>query len=358
MKSANLPLFLTAATLLASAGARADDVSIRRDTVVPIVFNETIDAGKAKVGDIFSARVDGGRDLPRGAKLTGRIERVAKQNGNKVLTMRFDQVRLPDGNRYTIDALPVPLDANFLKKSPDGRITAKRDDRSRETKVLGGLVGGLAVGSIFGKAKEGALLGTLIGAGLAIGDKNAGKEIAVKKGTRYGAMFERDVSLNIEGRVDGGDPYDPIRNPGGDRDEDRRDDDGRWEDDQDRDAERRDRPRLYRDGREIVFNDLRPIQEDGTLWLPVRETAKLLNLTFTDESSERDGERRELYTLEGNDRLVEIDGERDRIRIDGRRQEELKILRRDGVIYVPLGTFSPLVQERLTSEESGDRDGA
>lgn len=339
--------------MLLATTAHADDVTIRRDTVVPVVFNETIDGGKARVGDGFTARVDGGRDLPQGAVLRGRIEKIGKQDGNKTFTMRFNEVRLPDGDRYAINALPVSLDADFLKRTPDGRITAKRNDRARETKVLGGLLGGLVVGSIFGKAKEGAILGTLIGVGVAVSDKDSGKELIVKKGQRYGAMFDREVTLNVAGRLQGQDPYDAIRDR---QNRDSRNDDPSNRDPQDRDS-RDTAPvdsrsaRLYRDGKEVDFRDLTPIEEDGTLWLPIREAARALDLTFTDETEkDANGDDHAVYSVEGNDRMLEIDDERDRIRLDGRRQDDLRILRRDGVLYVPLSAISPLVQERLTSE--------
>lgn len=345
MRRAIWPSLLTGALLLTTV-ARADDVTIRRDTVVPVVFNETIDGGKAKVGDGFTARVDGGRDLPPGAVLRGRIESIGKRDGNKTFAMRFNEVRLPDGGRYAIVAMPVALNSDLLKRAPDGRITAKRNDRKRETQVLGGLLGGLAVGSIFGKAKEGAILGTLIGAGVAIADKGSGQEVVVKKGQRYGAMFDQEVTLSLANRLEGQDPYDAIR----DRNSDPASPGPVGSGDGPMPVETAS-ARLYRDGKAVEFRDAAPIQEDGTLWLPIREAARALDLTFTDETEkDANGVSHPVYTVEGNDRMLEVDDERGRIRLDGRRQDDLKILRRDGVLYVPLAAFSPLVQERLTSE--------
>ena len=160
-------------------------------------------------------------------------------------------------------------------------------------------------------------------------------------------MFDREVTLNVADRLQGQDPYDSIRDPQNRKPRDR---DPQTNDEPTAPVENR-TARLYRDGKEVDFRDVTPIEEDGTLWLPIREAARALDLTFTDETEkDANGDAHEVYSVEGNDRMLEIDEERDRIRLDGRRQDDLKILRRDGVLYVPLSAISPLVQERLTSE--------
>ncbi len=372
MTRAILPILALSLAGALAGTARAETTTLRRDTVVPVLFESTIDLGIAREGDTFTARVDGGRDLPRGSRLRGRVERVRKASSGVPgsVVLRFDEVRLPDGERTAIDAVPVPLNADFLKRNPDGRIVARRNDRSRETKVLGGLLGGFAIGSIFHKQAEGAILGTVLGAAAAVADKDSGREIAVRAGARYGALFQRDVTLDVRrdglGRgddanprrpvgVSGGDPYDAIRRDG------RRDDPlpenragsraenrgaGRGE------LDARDPAlRVYRGERELVYRADRPFVEGDALWVPAEETARLLGLRVVDAG------QRPFY-IDSEAAMLKIDEARDRIVVDGRVQEGLRVRRRTvsgtgdarprEVVFVPVSAFSPLVQEKIT----------
>ena len=372
-----------------------DTVTIRRDAVVPVLFESTIDLGNARVGDTFTARVDGGPDLPRGAKLRGRVDALKKGKSGSAgsVTLSFDEVRMPDGTRTAIRAVPVALDSDFLKRTPDGRITAKRNDRSRETKVLGGLLGGFAIGSIFKKQAEGAILGTIIGAAAAVADTDSGKEIAVKAGQRYGALFQREVTLNVgrdgiaraddprtddprtdralpnvEGRTVGADPYDAIRNRDGanrDREGNRRDDprpdegrtgeartgedrrDDRTDGAPDRASAVRDQAvRVFRGDTEIVFTDAKPFREGDTLWVPAEATARLLGLRVVDPGA------RPFY-IDSDLAMLKVDENRDRVVVDGKIQDGLRVRRlpigeKREAVYIPLNAFSGLVQEKIT----------
>jgi hypothetical protein len=76
-------------------------------TVLPVMSNTTVDAGKSKPGDKVSARLmqdvllPSGARIRRGAKLEGRIVQASALPGGAIVTLRFDRL-ISDGKQFPL----------------------------------------------------------------------------------------------------------------------------------------------------------------------------------------------------------------------------------------------------------------
>jgi len=242
MRIRNLSLLTAVVATAIPVAAQADWISIRRNAVVPVRFEQDLRIRDARRGQTFNVRVEANRDLPPGTRLEGRIRDIRRENRDRrdYVDLEFTHVVLPRGERREIDAVPIPLDDRAVRRDRDGRWEARRPD-GNIAYVLGGALGGLVLGSTIDKRVEGTILGAL--AGIAIGESNRGQaDLVIRRGTRVGARFTRDFRFET-------DRYG--YNWGDDRWDDGRWDDDRWDDDRwdrDRDGWPRDRGNPDRPG--------------------------------------------------------------------------------------------------------------
>ncbi len=215
---------LTAAVSLPSL-ASASYVTLRRDTVLQIVIDDTLSIRSTHRGDRFGAHVEADRDLPRGTQLVGEVldVREARSGQPAMMDLRFREIVMPDGYRTEFDGVPISLSDKSLTRDQQGRIVAKVDYRKKENTVLGGAIGGFILGSVFHKQFEGIVLGTVAGIIIAESGNKNDQNTVLQRGQKMGALVRNEVSFdwtdqgyagNSRDGDDRGDATAPWRNAG------------------------------------------------------------------------------------------------------------------------------------------------
>lgn len=319
-------LLATAAAMgitLAPAVVQADTIQLRRDSVVPVVMEDTLSLKDARRGDKFFARVDDARELPAGTLLEGRVIGIRDKRGNEPASMdlEFQTIHLPDGKRASIRAVPIRLDNSAIRRGDDGRLVASRP-KDKGQLVLGGFLGGLILGNSVKKPFEGAVLGVL--AGIVMAESQGDGDVVARKGNKLGALFEKDVKLTYNGSWDGN-RY-PLDRRGDDRDM-RRDD--RY----DRDT----RVLLSYRGRDLGYgSNEQPYRIGNTVMVPMERTARYLGF-----DAGWAGTR--VLMVEDDDNLLRFETGSNDYRLNGRRMRlGQALVERGGVWYGPMDAFSEL----------------
>jgi hypothetical protein len=323
---------LAMASLLVSivSAQSYDRVTIRDNEVVSVKFDQSINAKSTRRGDRFSATVDGDRYLPEGTKLRGRVADIRRKDGDRkaFADLEFTEIELPNGRRVDIEAYPVPLSDKYVRKDKSGRMEAKKETR-RDHVVIGGTLGGLLIGSIFGKPMEGTIVGALAGILVAETDAmNTSGELIVEKGQKMGAAFDREVSIDSRDLDD--------------RDyRDNRDDRDR-RDDRDQRDERDDRSTLrieYGD-KSLRFQDA-PYREGSTTMVPLQEMAQQLGL-------EVDRTDKGVFFVEDEENTAKLEQNRSEMRLNGQRINLPRaVVEKDGVTFVPIEAFAAIKKDSL-----------
>lgn len=148
-------------------------------TPVEIQLETAISSADAQEGDHFaglvtrSVYVHGRRAIPHGSIIEGTVREVVDRRvatGASALLLHPDFLALPDGQRYRINAeITQALAATGVRVGSEGELTAPRGMQPGDVhraELAGG--GGLAAGALVAGA-QGALIGTGIGAGIAVG---------------------------------------------------------------------------------------------------------------------------------------------------------------------------------------------
>lgn len=311
------------------------DIRIDADQVLPARFMGTVSLSQSHRGDVIQARIDGDRFLPNGTELSGRILEVRRGRDKEpgLIEMEFDSLRMPDGQRYDIRALPVKLDRRAMTEGRDGRWTIKKSKPRSENVVFGSGAVGLILGTIVKRPFEGTLIGLL--AGIVFNETGAlDNDVAIKDGDRIGALFTDAVTLRYDDRSGqsgwrGTDPWERPRN-------------GRQP------AEREPRPEsrgmeVRLGDREIRFDrDAAPYFDGEVAMVPIESTAEQLGLKI-----DRSASGRTVY-LESDDDSVKIDVDADNFRLNGRRTRLTKpAVMRDGVIYAPIEILANLSDQPI-----------
>jgi hypothetical protein len=145
-------------------------------TVIKVRMNQTFDSSTAVDGTPFTAYLsepverDGKVIIPAGAEMRGTVQDVhngARVFGRSSLRLQADQIMLPDGSHYIINAQVIDTD-QFRKTRIDSRNgaiihSAHVKKKSAVMTVTAG--SGALVGAAFGGA-PGAIIGASIGASL------------------------------------------------------------------------------------------------------------------------------------------------------------------------------------------------
>jgi LysM repeat protein len=167
--------------------------TVPRGQRIRVRMNEAISSRTARVGDTFTTTVTepvysttGVVVIPTGSTVAGRVTSVqrAKKGGDPgAIDVVFNEVRLPNGTRRTINGSLTDLTSDNAKSDNEGR--ASGDDRKND--ILGAAIGG----------GKGALIGTILGGlgGLAGERLTRGEEAEVKSGTEFGIYLNQAVSL-------------------------------------------------------------------------------------------------------------------------------------------------------------------
>jgi LysM repeat protein len=180
--------------------------TVPRGQRIRVRMNEAISSRTARVGDTFTTTVTepvysttGVVVIPTGSTVAGRVTSVqrAKKGGDPgAIDVVFNEVRLPNGTRRTINGSLTDLTSDNAKSDNEGR--ASGDDRKNDKIIFigGGAAGGAILGAAIGGGK-GALIGTILGGlgGLAGERLTRGEEAEVKSGTEFGIYLNQAVSL-------------------------------------------------------------------------------------------------------------------------------------------------------------------
>lgn len=340
----------TAAALFAiPAFGQAATLVLRKNAVLPIVFNDPLTVQENRAGDRFTARVDSTLELPRGTRLEGRVVNVrqARDGQPSAMDLEFTEILLPDGTRRPIKAVPIPLNDATVSRERDGRMVAKRDPQKTGKYALGGALGGLVLGSLGKKPLEGAILGALAGAAVGEEERKRESTTIVQKGQKFGALVEREIRLDYRDVRDDRDEEDRAWDDRDDRDRDR----DRDRDDRDYDRDRdRDEIVVEHDEREIRFGrEEEPYRIGDTVMVPLKATAEALGLEF------EEGRYTAIY-LSGDNGSLRLQKDSREARFNGKSfTMDQAVVERDGILYIPVDAFAKISRESVTV--NGNRIG-
>jgi hypothetical protein len=169
-------------------------VTVSEGESLALELRETISTKSASTGDVFSAgltkpvKVEGLDALPLGTLVTGHVahaEPSDKVKGLAELTLEFDSLELPSGEKLSLVAEPVHFEA---------RSTKKKD----AAKIGGGAGIGALVGGIIG-GKKGAAIGAGVGAGAGTGAvlATSGEEVVLSEGAQVSTMLGADLRVEL-----------------------------------------------------------------------------------------------------------------------------------------------------------------
>lgn len=335
------------ATAFAALGLSAETIELKRNTVVPVKFDQELSIKKSREGDRFTASVDKNRDLPPGTYFLGRIVKIDKKKNRESMQLRFDEVILPDGSRARLDAVPMKWEGKDRYEGKDGKFDARKGDDDGRA-VFGGIAIGGLLGSLIKKPFEGAMIGAI--AGVIINDSNRSERgnLVVRKDAKMGAFVQESVELTYQER-EGQGWYGNRSN-----------DDDIWE------AARRDREqdrireaaperlptkdrtdsaegRLRIGDKVLRFQDQAvPYYDGDVLMVPLVEVGQQLGLDI-DRSS-----RTSRIFISTQDRDLVLEHDSKNYRLNGKSREmDRPVTEKNGVLYVPVKVIGELMEKSV-----------
>ncbi|HEU4874084.1 MAG TPA: hypothetical protein VFT44_13375 [Pyrinomonadaceae bacterium] len=179
---------------------------IRANETFHVRLGQTLNSGKARVGDTFTTTVvdpvystNGIELVPSGSIISGRVTAVekARKDGNPgTLSVVFYNLKLPNNRAAAISGSLTDLNSGNTSSDNEGTASAKKTSRRNVKFIGGGAGGGALIGAIAGGGK-GAAIGAGIGAGVGFIAKKLkkGDEAKVQQGTEFGVILNRAISL-------------------------------------------------------------------------------------------------------------------------------------------------------------------
>lgn len=174
-------------------------------TVLVCRMETPLNSKTARPSDRFTARVlvpimdARGRTLVPGNSLVeGHVveaQRAQSRRRSGIIEVAFDQLTLPDGQRYRLLGNLAPATAEDQKRFDDeGNIRAKGGNTKRTVAFIGG---GAGAGALVGAVTAGALLGAGVGAGIGVFAAllAKGKEAIVEPGAKIGIELTQPLAL-------------------------------------------------------------------------------------------------------------------------------------------------------------------
>lgn len=353
MKRSSLLTLSPALLVLAlPAFSSAQTITLRKNSVIPVVFDDSLSIKDSQVGERFHTFVENDPDIPKGTELNGQVTniRLAKGKDPAAIELAFTDMTLPDGRHLDIDALVVPLDAKYWDKSSNGRLVAKPDSTKRGTQVLGGALGGLLIGSLIGKQLEATIAGTIVGILIAETDKSNDGNTVVKKGQKMGALLQSDFTVDLTDQDD----MDDNANPPADRDAppvDQRKSDlpaspvpptGR-------NRSRDEKIIVTYGSRNLLWDRDKPYWDGDTAMVPLEHTAIQMGLrTAPIKDSDQS------IFVDGRKGYLQIDVDSRTAKVNGRTVDlDVPASHQDRTIYVPLDLLVSIAKEQVYL--NGDR---
>ena len=178
MLTTTLALAMVAAALAQEAQPApvAQGLSLPTGTGIKMKLETPLSTRSSKAGDTFAGRVteavmlNGKAVIPVGAAVQGRVVRVTdprRIKGVPTLDLMPDEITMPDGTRYTIQAVLVDTSAPHTNVNDEGQIKGPGHDKRDLLEMGVGTGAGVGVGAAVGGGK-GALIGGMIGGGATV----------------------------------------------------------------------------------------------------------------------------------------------------------------------------------------------
>jgi len=271
-----------------AAFAQRGSTSVPQDTVVRVRLDDSVSSRNARIGEKIVATVASTdrSGFPEGTRFEGTITDAQRSTADKpgVIGMDFRTALLPDGQRIQMDGRLTGLSEEDVRRSSDGRITARRrgSGSKMDLKWVGyGAAGGAVLGEVLGGGfLKGALLGGLGGAVYSYLNKDKGgkgefRDVTLERGTEFGVRLDRTVAFNDRGN------YRYSYRPA-DFDENRYYSDQTY---RERVLGQREETRygevaVRMNGRNVSFTSMRPLNINGTLYVPLAEVARAGNIRY------------------------------------------------------------------------------
>lgn len=185
-------------------------------TSLQLKLNNTLSTRSSNPGDTFTATVtqpvtgpDGSTVVvPVGSTVEGKVESVARSgsiSGTARLQLAFNQLRLPDGRSFPLNAQLSNVNeksgvGGAITGTPsttnEGGVEQSKTRRTVGTAAAGGAVGAL-IGAIAGGGK-GAGIGTLVGAGLGVVLASRNGALDLPAGTPITVTLSQPIQLGAQ----------------------------------------------------------------------------------------------------------------------------------------------------------------
>lgn len=185
-----------------------NNMRMESGTVIPLKLNQRLSSSSSSQGDKFTANLDTSgysnyEGLPQGSIVEGHVDIVRAKSGDTpgVLGLKFDRVRLPNGQTYEVYGKLIGLDADSVTND-DGRIVAKSSAKDNNLKYVGygagagALVAILTDGSVLSNSLIGGALGFLFGE--IQKDPARSQNVVLESGTRFGMRLTNDFSFRVQ----------------------------------------------------------------------------------------------------------------------------------------------------------------
>jgi hypothetical protein len=179
---------------------------VRANETFHVRLGQTLNSGKARVGDTFTTTVvdpvystNGIELVPAGSIISGRVTAVekARKDGNPgTLSVVFYNLKLPNNRAAAMSGSLTDLNSENTSSDNEGTASAKKSSHRNVKFIGGGAGGGALIGAIAGGGK-GAAIGAGTGAGVGFIAKKLkkGDEAKVEQGTEFGVILNRAISL-------------------------------------------------------------------------------------------------------------------------------------------------------------------
>jgi hypothetical protein len=286
--AAPMAALMTLGIALQPASAQNRDGRIPADTVIRVELERDLDGARAREGDRFTA-VLSPRDRS-GFPLDTRFEGVVTESQRStkdrpgILDAEFRTAILPDGDRLRMVGHLASLARKDNRRDENGRLISRRDKKKDgngkvDLKWVGiGAGAGAVLATIMGESFfRGVLLGGLGGAvyGYLNRDKGDNKssrnrddyhDVVLAKGSTFGIRLDEEVDFASRGdyKYNRQTVEDDERGPGRNRPAN----------------PRFDQVDVRLDGTVVQFEEAKPVNFNGELYVPLRPIAKAADMDF------------------------------------------------------------------------------
>lgn len=190
-----------------SSGSQvANIISVPAGAVVPVTLDSELSSKTAQKGDAFWVTVKseklGDSEFPPGTQIKGVVTDVSRKTKDQsgAISVDFRGIKLPNGQRETIEGSLISLDKNDVEQTSSGRIVAKtkKEDGVNAKTVLIGAGAGYILGHVI--LGKNSILSGVIGAlggylyGKHQGDKVSSQEAVIPQGTELGVRLDQPVN--------------------------------------------------------------------------------------------------------------------------------------------------------------------